>query len=102
MSYQLPSRLFVASLAVNGAALEFTASSPDPIGFSFEAEMHPWENLSRDFIILSLVAVAFVSAGKVLFTGKIGQRVGAAILLIIPVGIFAAYLGWVLRFRWAL
>ncbi len=102
MSYQLPSRLFVASLAVIGAALEFTASRPDQASFSFEAEMYPWENLSRDFIILSLIAVAFVSAGKVLFTGKIGQRVGAAILLIIPAAIFVAYLGWVFRFRWAL
>jgi hypothetical protein len=102
MSYQLPTRLFVASLAVIGAALEFTASSPDPAGLSFQAEMHPWENLSRDFIILSLVAVAFVSAGKVLFTGKIGQRIGAAILLIIPAAILVAYFGWALRFRWAL
>jgi hypothetical protein len=102
MSNKLPSRLFVATLAVIGAALEFTASSPDPAGHSFGAEMHPWENLPRDFIILLLVAVAFVSAGKVLFMGKIGQRIGATVLLIIPTGIIVYYLGWALRFRWAL
>jgi hypothetical protein len=103
MSLHLPSRLFVTFLAVIGAAWEFVwVSRPDPEARSFGAVMHPWEDLPRDFIILSLDAVALVSAGKVLFTGKIGQRIGAVVLLIIPTAILFYYLGWALRLRWAL
>lgn len=91
-------RLVVAVLSVISLSWAYVlaTSGPDAASFSFRAEAMPWDDVHRDLVIFSLLAIALVSSVSVLLTGQSVQRVSAVVLLLIPAHILFAFVFWAL------
>jgi hypothetical protein len=55
---------------------------------------HPWHDSSRDMLMLSLAAIAMISALGILVRGSLRQRIAAALTAALPVYVVIYFIVW--------